>query len=252
MTSARLLLTSARLLLTAALMLAVGCIAEVDPCEDAGDDTLATCLQPTQTMEYYAQQSSGYFDTMDTAADRDIEPPYSELVARWEWPPWLKLTAFGYDNILSADRLLRLYPSTIPERECRGFDTHPFGRCYVVFYYEDEEHEGRGCPIYEEFTFNDEGEITWIEAWSDLTEFLPMADPEDRWAEGESVRLSSRVPGLGNASGLIDLDGGAMADAMAADRDVLDFVERANDWAATWGAEVEAAGDDLWPRGCGW
>jgi hypothetical protein len=189
---------------------------------------------------------------MDTAADRDIEPPYSELVARWEWPPWLKLTAFGYDNILSADRLLRLYPSTIPERECRGFDTHPFGRCYVVFYYEDEEHEGRGCPIYEEFTFNDEGEITWIEAWSDLTEFLPMADPEDRWAEGESVRLSSRVPGLGNASGLIDLDGGAMADAMAADRDVLDFVERANDWAATWGAEVEAAGDDLWPRGCGW
>jgi hypothetical protein len=241
---------TARLLAPIVVFLA-GCSAP-DPCEEAADDALAPCLQPSRSMDYYAEQSSGYFDTMDTAADRDIVPPYSPLVARWEWPPWLKLTAFGYENILSADRILRLYPSTIPVRECRGFDTHPFGRCYVTFYYEDEAHAGRGCPIYEEFTFNDAGEITFIEAWSDLPEYLPMADPMDTWAEGEAARLSSRMPGLGNESGLIDLDGEAMQAAMAVDRDVRDFVERANDWFPTWSAELDAAGDAIWPVGCGW
>ena len=202
--------------------------------------------------DYYVQHSSGYFDTMDTAADMDVVPPYSELVARWEWPPWLKLTAFGYDNILAADTMLRLYPSTIPERDCRAFDTQPFGRCRVVFYYADEAHQGRGCPIYEEFTFNDAGEITWIEAWSDLPGFLPMPD-DDEWAEGEGVsRLSTRIPGLGNPSGLLDLDGGAMTEAAAADGDIADFVARANDWWTTWSEEYGAAGDELWEVGCGW
>jgi hypothetical protein len=205
------------------------------------------------SADYYAEHSSGYFDTMDTAADMDVEPPYSELVARWEWPPWLKLTAFGHDNILSADQILRLYPSTIPERDCRGFDVQPFGRCRVVFYYEDEAHEGRGCPIYEEFTFNDVGEITWIEAWSDLPEYLPMEAGLDEWTEGDVPgRLSTRVPGLGNAAGLIDLDGEAMAEAAAAAADVADFVTRAGDWWNTWSEEYGAAGNDLWERGCGW
>jgi hypothetical protein len=225
----------------------------VDPCEAAGDDALAPCLSPTMDPDYYVQWSSGYFDTMDTAADRDVVPPYSELVTRWEWPPWLKLTAFGYDNILAADTLLRLYPSTIPERDCRFFDQQPFGRCRVTFYYEDEAHEGRGCPIYEEFTFNDDGEITWIEAWSDLPEFLPMDASVDPWAEGDDVdRLSNRIPGLGNPQGLIDLDGAALLEAAEEDADIADFLFRANDWYPTWSAEVAKAGDSLWPVGCGW
>ncbi len=238
----------------ALFLLLLGCEAEpVDPCEQAGDDALSTCLSPTMDAAHYVQWSDGYFNTMDSEEDRDVVPPYSELVARWEWPPWLKLTAFGYDNILATDALLRLYPSTIPERDCRFFDVQPFGRCRVVFYYEDEAHEGRGCPIYEEFTFNDAGEITWIEAWSDLPGFLPMDGAVDPWAEGEGVhRLSTRIPGLGNAEGLIDLDGEAMLAAADADEDVADFVARANDWYATWSAEVEAAGDALWPLGCGW
>ena len=71
--------------------------------------------------------------------------------------------AYGRENIEASDTLLRAYPSIVEERDCRGFDTQPFGRCRVVFYYDDPEHEGRGCPIYEEFVFNDDGGITWIE-----------------------------------------------------------------------------------------
>ena len=231
------------------LLLFAGCPTEEppDPCAHGG--ALAACLEPTQTSEYYASMSSMYFDTMDHTVELVDWPPYSELVARWEWPPWLKLTAFGREVIEAADTLLQLYPSVVPERDCRGFDTHPFGRCYVVFYY--DAHGGLGCPIYEEFTFNDAGEITFIEAWSDVDGLRPMAG-DDRWAEGGIDRLSARIPGLGNAHGLIDLDSPWMAEAAVEDDDVADFVTRANDWYATWLAELEAAGDDCWDVGCGW
>ena len=75
----------------------------------------------------------------------------------------------------------------------------------------------------------------------------------DTWAEGDDVsRLSSRIPGLGSATGAIDLDSEAMTTAAATDPDVADFVWRARDWRAAWLVELEAAGDDLWERGCGW
>ena len=219
-----------------------------DPC--AGDGALAACLSPEQSAEYYIEQSSAYFDTMDYTVDLDEWPPYSERVARWEWPPWLKLTAYTREVIEATDTLLKLYPSVVPERECQAFDEHPFGRCYVVFYYDD--HDGLGCPIYEEFTFNDQGEITFIEAWSDLDGLRPQS-VEDRWAEAADIdRLSARVPGLGNDEGLIDLDSDAMMAAAAADADVADFVTRARDWYPTWLEEYQSAGDDLWERGCGW
>lgn len=219
-----------------------------DPCEDEG--ALAACLEPTQTAEYYIEQSSAYFDTMDYSVDLEDWPPYSELVARWEWPPWLKLTAYTRDNIEATDTFLQLYPSIVPERECQAFDTQPFGRCYVVFYY--DAHDGKGCPVYEEFTFNDQGEITFIEAWSDLDGMRPQAEG-DRWAEAPGVsRLSARIPGLGTSAGLIDLDGSAMQAAASTDPDVADFVTRAKDWYATWLVEYQSAGDDLWERGCGW
>ena len=75
----------------------------------------------------------------------------------------------------------------------------------------------------------------------------------DPWAEAEDVpRLSSRIPGLGNPDGRIDLNGPAMNEAASADADVADFQVRANDWLETWLEEEEAAGDDMWTRGCGW
>ena len=156
----------------------VGCtptkrpIAELEHCES--DAATADCLSPTMSPEYYVEQAHLYFNTMDTAADRDVGPDYSELVARWEWPPWLRLTGFGRESMIAADILLRLYESTIPIRDCRAFDVHPFGRCRVTFYY--AEHDGQPCPIYEEFTFNDAGEITFIEAWSDLPGAAELAE----------------------------------------------------------------------------
>ena len=65
-------------------------------------------------------------------------------------------------------------------------------------------------------------------------------------------RLSTRVPGLGNSEGLIDLDSEWMLAAQREDPDLADFVARANNWYDTWSAEVVAAGDELWPLGCGW
>ena len=219
-----------------------------DPCQGPG--ALSTCLEPTQDADYYAKWSSAYFDTMDYSVEGD-PMPYSELVARWEWPPWLKLTAYTRENIEATDTLLTLYPSVVKERDCRGFDTQPFGRCVVTFYY--DAHEGQPCPIYEEFVFNDAGEVTWIEAWSDVDGLRPWSEGEDWTEEPEIVRLSSRVPGLGNSEGRIDLDSEEMAAAVEADPDVADFVTRARDWQGTWLEELENTDqDEMWATGCGW
>ena len=127
------------------LIVLFGCTEEaktsVDNC--ATQDAFASCLKPVMSAEYYIEQSSAYFDTMDYTVELDGWPPYSELVARWEWPPWLKLTAFTRDNIESTDTLLQLYPSIVTDRVCQAFDTHPFGRCFVMFYY--DAHDGLGC-----------------------------------------------------------------------------------------------------------
>ena len=227
---------------------AIGC-APADPCLDS-DAALSTCIEPAFSGDYYVEQSQLYFNTMDANENRDVGPDYGEWVSRWEWPPWLLLTAFGREDIIESDLLLRLYESIIPERECLFFDEQPFGRCRVTFYYAD--HDGQSCPIYEEFTFNEAGEMTFIEAWSDQPGFLPMPD-EDTWAEGENVsRLSTRVPGLGGPDGRVSLGSQAMLDAAAEDSDVADFAARAADWRAAWLVALEEAGDDLWARGCGW
>ncbi len=207
------------------------------------------CLQATKTSEYYVEQSLKYFDTLDIEADPESIPNYSELVARWEWPPWLKLTGFDRDTMNSTATILRQFdPSTVPERECRAFQVQPFGRCYIVF-----EYEGRPCPIYEEFTFNDQGEMTFIEAWSDQLGMLPMDKDLDRWAQGENVpRLSTRLPGLGNATGRLDLESQWMKTAESNDPDIADFAMRARNQWKYWMDELEASGDDLYERGCGW
>lgn len=235
-----------------ALLVVAGCTTEqpsdADSCK--GGAALSTCLSPTQSDDYYVEHSHGYFNTMDYAEDMDVIPPYSERVVRWEWPPWLQLTGYTREEILVSDALLRLFPSTIPERDCRAFDEQPFGRCYVTFYYDD--HDGKGCPIYEEFTFNDAGEITWIEAWSNLPGHLPAPD-SDPWAEEDDVtRLSTRIPGLGNTDGLIDPEGQDLIAAGKDDADVENFRVRALDWQSAWLEAVGEAGNDMWERGCGW
>ncbi len=224
----------------------------VDPtgCRARGEPgATSQCLVPHLAMEFFVEQGQRYFDTLDVNADPKSVPNYSAHVARWEWPPWLKLTGFERDSMISIGGLLKQFdPSTVPTRDCRAFPVQPFARCHVVMAY-----DGRPCPIYEEFTFNDQGEMTFIEAWSDLPDLLPTPDAADRWAEGPAVhRLSTKIPGLGNATGTIDLEAAWMADAAARDPEIADFVTRARDFWQTWYDAFQAAGSDLFARGCGW
>jgi hypothetical protein len=219
------------------------------PPTEPAEDALATALTPTQSPEYYVDQAHKYFDALDTSADPANVPSYSTLVARWELPPWLWLTGYGRENMIQTTELaVALGPSTVPTRDCRAFDVQPFARCYITFEYAEGP-----CPIYEEFVFNDQGEITFIEAWSDQPEFLPISDPDDPWMEGPDVpRLSTKVPGLGNETGLIDLSSDAMQKAADEDPEVADFVRRAEDFWPAWREAADEAGTDYYPRGCGW
>lgn len=210
---------------------------------------LSTALSPTFPPEYYVEQALLYFDTLDIEAPRENVPVYSPLVARWEWPPWLYLTGYEAGQMIASTRgALLADPSTVPIRDCRFFDTQPFARCYVVFRYDEGD-----CPIYEEFTFNDAGEMTFIEAWSDLPGWLPFDREADMWAEQSDIgRLSTKVPGLGNAEGRIDLRAQWMLDAAATDDDVADFVRRASDFWTWWRRAFDEAGPELYATGCGW
>jgi hypothetical protein len=223
---------------------------ELQDCRGAGTDgATAGCLRPTMAPEYYVEQANKYFDTLDLSRPEDSIPNYSELVARWEWPPWLLLTGYERQPMIDASLGLRdLDPSTVPERDCRFFEQQPFARCYVVFEYD----EGT-CPIYEEFVFNDAGEMTFIEAWSDMPDRLPFTDSEDRWAQGSTVnRISTRIPGLGSVDGRIDLEAEWMLSVAAEDELVADFVRRAGDFWGTWFEELANASDGFFAIGCGW
>ena len=208
----------------------------------------ARCLEPTREPDYYVDQANAYFDTLDINADRDRVPDYHDQVARWEWPPWLLLTGHTRDEMNStADVLRRLDPSTIPVRDCRFFETQPFARCYVVFEYEEQP-----CPIYEEFIFNAEGEMTWIEAWSHQPSLLPQTS-EDAWGEDPNYpRLGGRVLGLGKPQGEIDWTSDEAFARAEGDAEVLDFMERALDWRQAWAARLAESPTDFFSTGCGW
>ncbi len=224
------------------------------PCTDNnGAAALASCLTPTQSAAYYVAQGNKYFDALDRSAPAESQPTYAERVARWEWPPWLKLTGYTRTQMEGTDKLVKSQaPAIVSHRDCRSFAVQPFCRCRVSFDY-DNQGGGKGCPIYEEFTFNDAGEMTFIEAWSDQPGALPMADKADLWGEGASVhRLSAKIPGLGTPTGLIDPEGAAMAQAASADPEIADFLARAKDFWPAWLDENNKAGPDYFKIGCGW
>lgn len=204
----------------------------------------AECLTPKKSDEYYIDQSIKYFLTMDSSVSIFVQPNYSDNVIRWEWPPWLYLTGYGRNSLIITDILLKAYPTGYSMIDCQAFDTQPFGRCHVVF-----DYNGKPCPIYEEFTFNDQGEITFIEAWSDYPSLLPM-DADDYWAEGDNVkRLANKVPGLGNANGKIDDDATWMTEASKRDEDLDNLVTRLHRPVQTYVAELVYHVNDL-AKGC--
>ncbi|MFO0759017.1 MAG: hypothetical protein U0359_21170 [Byssovorax sp.] len=222
-------------------------------CANSGPGALSTKLTAKLPESHYVDQANRYFDAIDITAPAESVPTYAELVIRWEWPPWLKLTGFGREQMADTDKLVKKKaPAKVSPRDCRFFAEQPFARCRVSFGYQDMG-GGKPCAIYEEFTFNDAGEITFIEAWSDLPDLLPTSDPADPWAEGPNVhRMSTKIPGLGAPDGRIDLQGTCMAEAAAADPEVADLVTRTGDFWKWWFAESADAGADYFARGCGW
>lgn len=219
-----------------------------DLCLNSGTlGATSTCLSATQPESYYVDEALLYFDTLDLTAPETNIPDYHEQVARWEWPPWLILTGFGAEDMVNSGLALRrIDPSTVPERNCQFFPIQPFARCYVVF-----EYEGGLCPIYEEFTFNDEGKMTFIEAWShDANE-----GDEPAWGERDDFpRLSTRVPGLGVPRGTIPYSDPEviMLAETKGDSEVMDYLERIKNWRLSWAAELGSADRNFFAKGCGW
>lgn len=172
---------------------------------------------------YYVSQGMKYFDTLDTYADRSSKPKYAKNVIRWEWYPWLKLT--GYKRwMMKLDVLLTLYPTEVINRDCRFFKTQPLCRCRVSFRYAGVQ---KLVKIYEEFTFNGQGEITFIEAWSDETKLLPWDLVKDPWGEAKNVRrLSTKIPGLEEPDGLVGVGDEQLKLRAVQDPEILDLMNR--------------------------
>lgn len=185
------------------------------------DSALSLTLTPNRPAGYYIQQGIKYFRTMQTGVPISVKPNYSSRVLRWEWHPWLLLTGYGRANLVNSDILLKLYSTQYDTIDCRYFDTEPFCRCHVIFNY-----SGKRMPIYEEFTFNNQGQITFIEAWSDFPSLIPM-QKTDYWAQGPGVkRLSTRVPGLGNNLGRIQPNAAWMKNPARTDPELADLLYR--------------------------
>ena len=177
---------------------------------------------------------------METGVSNKVRPSYSKQVIRWEWHPWLLLTGYKRANLINTDILLKLYSTKYDTINCRSFAKEPFCRCHVIFNY-----SGKRIPIYEEFTFNNQGEITFIEAWSDYPSLLPMKKT-DYWAEGDSVkRLSTRIPGLGNAKGLIQKKAEWMKNAARNDSELADMLHRINHPVISYTREVFKQRQDI-------
>ncbi|MTI04725.1 hypothetical protein E1180_04255 [Roseibium denhamense] len=181
----------------------------------------STDLEPQFTAEYYKAEGYRYFDTLDSYASRTSKPRYAPYVLRWEWPPWLYLTGHK-DHWMALDKILIFFPTEVVDRTCEAFKTQPFSRCRVTFHF---KWAGDHVPIYEEFTFNDAGEITFVEVWSDEAGLRPMDPVTDYWAEAPGIaRLSTRIPGLGNPVGRYNRR--QLAELARADKELADLQMR--------------------------
>lgn len=212
----------------------------------------STCHAATLGDDFYLDQAQRYFDALDRSQPPERVPTYSTNVMRWEWPPWLFLTGFTRKQMDGTDKLVKANaPAVVSHRDCRVFAQQPFARCRVSFDY-DKRGDGKPCWIYEEFTFNSAGELTFIEAWSDLPGLGATDHAVDPWAQGDDVhRLSTRVPGLGTADGYVEAQSPALVEAAATDAELADLRARMLDFWPKW-VEASSKDPDYFTAGCGW
>ena len=215
--------------------------------ENLPENQLSTSLKLKLSKFYYTTQCDRYFDSLDSTKINRILPRYSTLVARYEWPPWLILTGLGAKQTTLVDSLIREVPCICVNRRHQIFDVQPFGRSQVTFYYgndvkkyldiinnkniNDEElleelENLNAIHIYEEFTFNSKGQITFIEAWSadPIIDYFNLHNtPKDM-----NPRISTEIAGLGNSEGLINLENKLIIDSK--NKDVKEFGLRAKNF----------------------
>jgi len=87
--------------------------------------------------------------------------------------------------------------------------------------------------------------MTFIEAWSDYESLLPTTsgadslwDQQEYWGMKEVNRLSTKVPGLGNSTGRINLYSPCMNEASEKDKDIAELQMRAKDANKFWMQEL--------------
>ena len=149
-------------------------------------------LQPN----YFTQQVEQYFDSLQTGST--LFPNYAPDVVRFEWQPWLLLTGNGSDNIKFVDSEIRKYTGycQVKNRKHRYVKKLNMVQSTVEFFYNNSTNP---IKIYEELTFNKEGQISFIEAWIN-TDYkvdgklqLPSRG-KDGFPEGEIKRMSLATP----------------------------------------------------------
>jgi len=140
---------------------------------------LSTQVIKNHTNDYYKHQANLYFDFLDTSKPF-ISPNYADKCVRYEWPPWSRITGIGALKMNVLDKIYRtIYPCVIKNRTFQTYDINPFVRSKVTFHEMNAPY--KTYDIYEEFSFNEKGEIIFIEAWS----------PKQN---GEYNRLSTKIP----------------------------------------------------------
>lgn len=219
----------------------------------------STLVQPTKPPASYIKRANRYFNQLESKFTHywfwhGKLPSYGPLVSRWEWPPdWYRLTGFQRDPTIRVDTVIRdAVPCICVNRSHVFSPTNPFVRSVVTFYYGSQGNKGKAIYIYEEFTFNDLAEMTFIEAWSiskegfdNLTQLAqsnrPWPDKPQGTTQTDGVtdasepdiaftRLSTVIPGLGLNHGEIALKGDQMNEAAQQNATVKEFQREAGDF----------------------
>jgi hypothetical protein len=131
---------------------------------------LSTQVNKTHTNDYYIHQAYLYFDFLDTSKPF-IPLNYADKCVRYEWSPWGSPLSgvTGLGKLMHFfDKIYRfIYPCVIKNRTFQTYDINPFVRSTVTFHEMNAPY--KTYDIYEEFSFNEKGEIIFIEAWTPRT-----------------------------------------------------------------------------------
>ncbi|KAL7556649.1 hypothetical protein ACA910_017588 [Epithemia clementina (nom. ined.)] len=148
------------------------------------NDSDGPSLMAPEQAEYYIKQCDIFLNTLTTTLRPAKIPNLSKTVMRWDWSHD-RLTGRNRDTLIAMDIFATaVAPEQSVESEHKIYQQQPLGRSMVQF---QSVKSGDLRTLYIEFTFNDEGEISFVEVW-----------PLDKYQEcivqdGLSSRLSKII-----------------------------------------------------------